>query len=107
MTIAYAIFMTFSTFGGIIEAVKTPSQWYSPVISIIIAVLAFSYAKDVNALRQRMTANTFSLIPIQTETVVQMNPEVDVHQEKSTSFGYHPPPTYDIRTDNYSKIQNN
>ena len=81
MTIVYAVLMSLNAFFGIEEAVTTQSNWYSPAISIIIVVLAFSYAKDVNALRQRMTANTFGLIPIQTETVVQMNPEVDVHQE--------------------------
>ena len=107
MTIAYAILMSFIAFGGIIEAFKTPSEWFSPVLSIIIAVISFSYAKDLNVLRQRKIGNTFSMNLIETETVVQMSPDVCVHQNNSTTFGYHSPPAYESIADNYSKTQNN
>jgi O-antigen ligase len=87
MTLTYAILMTLSTLGSIDNAIKTPVNWCSFVLSLTIAILAYAYARDLNTIRNQMFETPAFVI--QPQTVVHMSPG-----QQYTSGGWQPPPAY-------------
>jgi hypothetical protein len=91
MTLTYAILMTLSTLGSIYNSIQTPVYWYSSILNLLITILAYAYARDLNIIRNQRFATPIFVSPSQPQTVVHMAPG---QQYTSSSGGWQPPPAY-------------
>ncbi len=88
--------MTLNTFGLVVFAIKIGSIY---LLSSLIAILAFAYARDLTIIRDQML--TIPMSPSQPQTIVQMAQQ---QQYSSSSDGWGPPPDYysvQYKTDKY------
>lgn len=62
-TIAYAVYMTISTIGGFYMAIEAAVLWLPTIISLLITLLAYSFARHIRMGRIRMAPVVFVCQP--------------------------------------------
>jgi len=67
------------------------TYWLYSVYDLLITVLAFAYAIDLNAIRDQMLTTPILMSPSQPQTIVEMAQQ---QQYSSPSDGWEPPPDY-------------
>ncbi len=92
LTMTYAVFMTLSAFVFVMYSIKSGGiHWLYLVFNLLITVLAFAYASDLDVIRNQMLTTHIFMIPSQPQTIVEMAQQ---QQYSSPSDGWQPPPDY-------------
>jgi hypothetical protein len=89
---SYAIFMASTTSGSFVYLVKNGGiYWLSFVFNLLITILSFAFATDLNVIRNQRSTTPMFMIPSQSQTIVQMAQQ---QQYSSPSNAWEPPPDY-------------
>jgi len=96
-TMTFAIYMTLGTIGNFYQAIKAPSMWASAIISILVTIMAYSFARELRQMRYPAPAAFIVQTPHHTQghtTVVMSNGMGYPGPYQPNGYGQMPAPGY-------------